>query len=160
MIVVMDRFDLRLLAALQDNARLTNSELGERIGLSPSQCSRRRSLLEQAGVIRGYCAELSAPALGLKLLAFVQVRLAAHSGDNAEKFRALVALREEVQEAYSVTGKTDYLLKVVVPDLEALSAFVNTVLLRHESVARVRSSLVMNRLKETARLPLRAAAQP
>jgi DNA-binding Lrp family transcriptional regulator len=155
-VLTLDRLDLRLLEALQANARLTNQELGERIGLSPSQCSRRRAALEAAGVIRGYRADLAAPAVGLALLVFVQVRLAAHSDDNAQKFQELVASRGEVQEAYALTGETDYLLKVVVADLEALSAFINTVLLRHQSVGTVRSSLVMDRLKETANLPLAA----
>lgn len=155
----LDSFDLRLLATLQADARLTNQEIGERIGLSPSQCSRRRAALEAAGLIRGYHAELAAEALGLGVLVFVQVTLAAHSRDNARHFRDLVARTEEVQEAYSMTGDTDYLLKVVVPDLHALSALVNDVLLPHGSVARVRSSIVLDRLKQTSSLPLGALAQ-
>ena len=151
----LDAFDLRLLAALQDNGRLTNQEVGERIGLSPSQCSRRRAALEAAGLIRGYHADLAAEALGFRLLAFIQVTLATHSGDNAEKFRALVRRLDEVQEAYAMTGDADYLLKAVLPDLRDLSALVNDVLLRHESVARVRSSIVLDRLKEAGRLPVR-----
>jgi DNA-binding Lrp family transcriptional regulator len=150
----LDRSDLRLLDALQQDATLTNQELGERAGLSASQSSRRKAVLEEAGVIRGYRAELDAASLGLRLLAFVQVRLAAHSGENAAKFRELVLSRGEIQEAYALTGKTDYMLKVVLADLACLSAFVNDVLLRHESISRVRSSIVMDRLKATASLPL------
>jgi DNA-binding Lrp family transcriptional regulator len=153
--VPLDGFDLRLLAALQDNGRLTNQEVGDRIGLSPSQCSRRRNALEAAGLIRGYRAELAAEALGFRLLVFINVTLAAHSRDNARNFRDLVAGVDEVQEAYALTGGADYLLKVVVPDLKDLSVLVNDVLLPHETVARVRSSIVLDRLKETARLPLR-----
>ena len=78
---------IRLLAALQEDAKLTNQQLGERIGLSASQCSRRRSALEAAGLIRGYHAELDAERLGLHLLVFIQVTLASHSGDNARRFR-------------------------------------------------------------------------
>ncbi|MBV9117454.1 MAG: Lrp/AsnC family transcriptional regulator [Acetobacteraceae bacterium] len=152
----IDGFDLRLLAALQDNGRLTNQEIGERIGLSPSQCSRRRAALEAAGLIRGYRAELAAEALGFRLLVFIQVTLATHSDDNAQNFRALVARVDEIQEAYAMSGDADYLLKTVVPDLKDLSALVNNVLLRHDSVARVRSAIVLERLKDTARLPLRA----
>jgi len=152
----LDGFDLRLLAALQENGRLTNQEVGERIGLSPSQCSRRRTALEASGLIRGYRAELAAEALGFRLLVFINVTLSAHSRDNARNFRNLVARVDEVQEAYALTGDADYLLKVVVPDLKDLSLLVNDVLLPHESVARVRSSIVLDRLKETARLPLRA----
>jgi DNA-binding Lrp family transcriptional regulator len=155
----LDAFDLRLLAALQENGRLTNQELGERIGLSASQCSRRRAGLEDAGLIRGYRADLAAELIGFRLLVFVQVTLATHSGDNAEKFRKLVARLDEVQEAYATTGDTDYLLKVVVADLKDLSVLVDEVLLPHESVARVRSSIVLDRIKETASLPLRALLQ-
>jgi DNA-binding Lrp family transcriptional regulator len=112
--------------------------------------------LEAAGLIRGYRADLAAERIGFRLLVFVQVTLATHSGDNAEKFRKLVARLDEVQEAYATTGDTDYLLKIVVPDLKDLSVLVNEILLPHESVARVRSSIVLDRLKETAWLPLRA----
>ncbi|HEY8610348.1 MAG TPA: Lrp/AsnC family transcriptional regulator [Roseomonas sp.] len=154
--VTLDAIDLRLLAALQADGRLTNQQAGERVGLSPSQCSRRRLALEAVGVIRGYHAELAAEALGLRLLVFVQVTLATHSRDNAQRFRELVSRLEEVQEAYAMTGDADYLLKAVVPDLKDLSALVNDVLLPHESVARVRSSIVLERLKESNRLPLAA----
>lgn len=150
----LDNLDLRLLAALQDNGRLTNQEIGERIGLSPSQCSRRRVALEEAGLIRGYRADLAAEALGFRLLVFINVTLAAHSRDNARAFRDLIARVDEVQEAYALTGDADYLLKVVVRDLKDLSVLVNDVLLPHETVARVRSSIVLDRLKETTRLKL------
>jgi DNA-binding Lrp family transcriptional regulator len=151
----LDSFDLHILSALQDNGRLTNQEIGDRIGLSASQCSRRRVALETSGLIRGYRADLAAEALGFRLLVFINVTLAAHSGDNARGFRDLVGRVPEVQEAYALTGDTDYLLKVVVRDLKDLSGLVNDVLLPHETVARVRSSIVLDRLKETARLPLR-----
>jgi DNA-binding Lrp family transcriptional regulator len=150
----LDSLDLRLLAALQDNGRLTNQEIGERIGLSPSQCSRRRVALEEAGLIRGYRADLAAEALGFRLLVFINVTLAAHSRDNARAFRDLIARVDEVQEAYALTGDADYLLKVVVRDLKDLSVLVNDVLLPHGTVARVRSSIVLDRLKESARLKL------
>jgi DNA-binding Lrp family transcriptional regulator len=157
-IVDVDAFDLRLLMVLQEDARLTNQQIGERIGLSASQCSRRRSALEAAGLIRGYRAELAAEALGLRVLAFIQVTLTAHSGDNSRRFRSLLARVEEIQEAYAMTGDTDYLLKAIVPDLEGLSRLINETLLAHNSVARVRSSIVLERLKDTGRLPLRREA--
>jgi DNA-binding Lrp family transcriptional regulator len=151
----LDQFDLRILAVLQENGRLTNQEIGEKIGLSPSQCSRRRAALEAAGLISGYRAELAAEALGFQFLVFIHVTLAAHSGGNAQKFRKLIADLDEIQEAHALTGDTDYLLKAVLADLAGLSSLVNNVLLPHESVARVRSSIVLERLKETAKLPLR-----
>jgi DNA-binding Lrp family transcriptional regulator len=155
----LDAFDLRILMALQENGRLTNQELGERVGLSASQCSRRRINLEAAGLIRGYRADLAAERVGFRLLVFVQVTLATHSGDNAEKFRKLVARLDQVREAYATSGDTDYFLKIVVPDLKDLSVLLNEILLPHESVARVRSSIVLDRLKETAWLPLRSLVE-
>lgn len=152
--LAIDAFDLRLLAALQEDGRLTNQQLAEAVGLSASQCSRRRAALEAAGLVRGYRAEFDAEKLGLAMLVFIQVTLAAHSGDNAVRFRELIERIEEVQEGYSMTGDADYLLKAVVPDLRALAALVNDVLLPHASVARVRTSIVLERLKETGRLPL------
>lgn len=149
---------MRLLAALQENGRLTNQEVGERIGLSASQCSRRRMALEAAGFIRGYRAELDDTALGFGLLAFIQVTLVAHSGDNAEHFRRLVGRTPEIQEAYVLTGDADYLLKAVLPDLAGLSILINNTLLPHETIARVRSLIVLDRLKDTRHLPLDAVS--
>ena len=110
--ISVDNFDLRLLAALQDDGRLTNQELAEIAGLSASQCSRRRMRLEEDGVIAGYRAQLASQALGFELIAFIQITLATHSPDNAQKFRALVNRVDEIQEAYALTGDSDYLLKV------------------------------------------------
>jgi DNA-binding Lrp family transcriptional regulator len=152
----LDAFDIRLLAALQQNGRLTNQEAGEQIGLSPSQCSRRRAALETAGLITGYSARLAAEALGFQLLVLIQVTLNTHTGDNARRFRELIARVDEVQEAYAVTGENDYHLKLVVADLKGLAALVNDVLLPHESIARLRSFIVLERLKETNLLPLRS----
>jgi DNA-binding Lrp family transcriptional regulator len=153
--IELDEFDLRLLGALQVDGRLTNQELADKVGLSASQCSRRRARLEESGIIRGYHADLSAEALGFGVLVFVHVTLAAHSPDNSKRFRDLVARSDDIQEAYSLTGETDYLLKMVLPDLKSLAATVNERLLAHETVAHVRSSVVLDRLKETARLPLK-----
>ena len=150
----MDDFDVKLLNALQDDGRLTNYDLAERVGLSASQCSRRRSALEDDGVIGSYHAALSAQALGLDVIAFVQGTLATHSPDNSKRFAKLIDGLEEVQEAYSLTGEADYLVKIAVPDLKALSHILNDVFLPHESVAHLRSSIVLDRLKQTMRLPL------
>ncbi len=149
----LDGFDLALLAALQEDGRLTNQELAERVNLSASQCSRRRLRLEQEGVVRGYRAVLSARALHLTIVAFVQVTLAAHRKENAEYFKLLVRERPEILDGYTLTGEADYLLRVVTADLEALSDFVNEVLLPHPAVARVQSRIVLDRLKEAGPLP-------
>jgi DNA-binding Lrp family transcriptional regulator len=150
----MDGFDLKLLDALQQDGRLTNFELAEQVGLSPSQCSRRRVALETSGLIESYHAHLSADAIGLGVLAFLQVTLATHSPDNSKRFQKLIDGLPEVQEAYSLTGEADYLIKLIVADLKALSRVLNDVFLPHESVAHLRSSIVLDRLKHTVALPL------
>jgi DNA-binding Lrp family transcriptional regulator len=154
--ISVDSFDLKILAALQDDGRLTNQELADLAGLSASQCSRRRMRLEEDGVIAGYRAQLASQALGFELIAFIQITLATHSPDNAKKFRALVNRVDDIQEAYALTGDSDYLLKLVLRDLKSLSDIVNNVLMPHQSVAHVRSSIVLDRLKESAKLPLSA----
>lgn len=151
----VDTFDLKILGALQDDGRLTNQELADIAGLSASQCSRRRMRLEEEKVIAGYHADLSSEALGFGVIAFIQVTLATHSPDNAKRFRALVGRIDDIQEAYSLTGDADYVLKAVLRDLKGLSNLVNEVLMPHQSVAHVRSSIVLDRLKESARLPLK-----
>lgn len=153
--ISVDVFDLRILGALQDDGRLTNQELAEIAGLSASQCSRRRMRLEAEKVIAGYRAELASEALGFSVIAFIQITLATHSPDNAKKFRALVNRIDDIQEAYSLTGDADYVLKAVLRDLKSLSDIVNNVLMPHPSVAHVRSSIVLDRLKDSARLPLK-----
>ena len=151
----VDSFDLKILAALQDDGRRTNQQLADLIGLSASQCSRRRMRLEEEKVISGYHADLSGEALGFNLIAFIQITLATHSPDNAKTFRALVSRIDEIQEAYSLTGDADYVLKAVLRDLKSLSDIINNVLMPHPSVAHVRSSIVLDRLKESTKLPLK-----
>lgn len=154
--IEVDTFDLKMLAALQDDGRLTNQQLADLIGLSASQCSRRRMRLEEEQVISGYHADLSAEALGFNLIAFINITLATHSPDNSKKFRALINRIDEIQEAYALTGDADYVLKAVLRDLKGLSDIINNVLMPHPSVAHVRSSVVLDRLKESTKLPLRS----
>ena len=154
----MDVFDIKLLAALQADGRLTNNDLAEVVGLSASQCSRRRAALEESGVIASYHAHLSAEAIGLAVTAFVEIKLATHSPDNSKRFQKLIAGLDAVQEACSLTGDADYLIKLVVPDLKALSRILSDVFLPHASVQHVRSSIVLDRLKQTSQLPLQQLA--
>jgi DNA-binding Lrp family transcriptional regulator len=150
----IDGFDAKLLRALQGDGRLTNQELAEAVGLSPSQCSRRRAALEAAGIIRRYRAELDGAGLGFGLLVFVQVTMNTHSRDNARHFRTLVAGVPAIQECYALTGDADYLLKVLLTGLPQLADLVNEVLLPHDSVAHVRSSIVFETLKNSNEVPL------
>lgn len=153
-IVQLDKFDLKILAELQRDGRLTNNELGDRIGLSPSQCSRRRARLEDEGYIENYRAHLSRTKLGLGFVVIISVTLATHNRDNSKRFAALIADLPEVLEAYSLTGEMDYSLKVVTADLLGLSRFVNDVLLPHDSVQHVKTAIVLDTLKDFSGLPL------
>jgi DNA-binding Lrp family transcriptional regulator len=150
----LDKFDLRLLQELQKDGRLTNNELGERIALSPSQCSRRRTRLESEGYIRGYQANLDRQKLGLDMLVVISVTLATHNRDNARRFSQLINGLPEVLEAYALTGEMDYHLKVATRGLTDLSRFVNDVLLPHDSVQHVKTSIVLDTLKTFEGLPV------
>jgi DNA-binding Lrp family transcriptional regulator len=152
----LDGYDLRLLAALQADGRLSNQDLAERVHLSPSQCSRRRQRLEETGVVLRYRAELDPDRLGLGVTAFVNVQLSRHSEANARRFRDLVAACDEVLEAHALTGDMDYLIKIAVSDLKSFARFVNEVLLAEASVAHVTSRIVIETLKSGGALPLRA----
>ena len=150
----LDAFDRKILSSLQEDGRLTNNELSERINLSASQCSRRRSRLEEEGFIRSYRAEKARENLVLGIVNIISVTLATHNRDNARRFSDLISKLPEVMEAHALTGEMDYFIKVVTPDLRALSSFVNDVLLPHESVQNVKTAIVLDTLKEDGRLPI------
>ena len=150
----LDAHDRRILSALQGDGRLTNHELAERVGLSASQCSRRRRRLERGGVIRGYHAHLDRERAGFGLVSLISVTLAAHDADNARRFAELIEALPNVLEAHSLTGESDYLVKVVTPDLRALSSFVAETLLPHAAVQNVRTAIVLDTLKESRALPV------
>ncbi|MBZ9601580.1 MULTISPECIES: Lrp/AsnC family transcriptional regulator [Phyllobacterium] len=150
----LDPSDRKILICLQEDGRLTNNELSERINLSPSQCSRRRSRLEEEGYIRGYRAEIDREKLGLGIVNIISVTLATHNRDNAQRFSELISKLPQVMEAHALTGEMDYFIKVVTPDLRGLSTFVNEVLLPHESVQHVKTAIVLDTLKEDGRLPI------
>src|SRR5690554_3388103 len=112
----IDKFDRKILSLLQEDARLTNNDLSERVNLSPSQCSRRRQRLEEEGLIRGYKAVLDRDRLGFSLVNVISVTLSTHNRDNAHRFADLLTRLPEVLEAHALTGEMDYFLKVVTPD--------------------------------------------
>ena len=154
-IVKIDRYDRQILALLQQDGGLSNLELAEQGGLSPSPCSRRVQKLEEAGVIRGRTALLEARALGVGLTVMIQISMARHTPDRFENFEASVRRFEEVQQCYLITGQSaDYLLKVVVPDMDAYQAFLLDKITRIEGVSGVHSSFVMRKVVDTTALPL------
>jgi DNA-binding Lrp family transcriptional regulator len=151
----IDGFDIAILDALQRNANLTNAELAEIVNLSASQCSRRRSTLEKAGIIKGYGARLSAEKLGFTLQAMVRVNLASHGKEHAEDFSRYLEGYREVLAAYSVSGDADYILHVHTRDLESFASFIHMHLLPYPKVGQVRSDIILTVLKEPSGLPLR-----
>jgi len=150
---MIDETDTRLLAALQSNAQLTAQELGDMLGLSPSQAGRRRQRLESSGIIRHYAARLDPARLGLAVQAFVQVQMNTHGPEQSRTFIRLLATRPEIVSAWTLTGDADYLLRVYCTDLPALNRLVHGVLLPHEAVAKVNSQIVMDQCKADAPLP-------
>ncbi|MEM7269298.1 MAG: Lrp/AsnC family transcriptional regulator [Pseudomonadota bacterium] len=152
----LDPFDLKILAALQADASLTNAALSDVVALSPSQCSRRRMALEQAGYIRGYRADLDAVKLGYGVEAFTRVTLEAHSASTADEIERFFDKLPEVLAAYTLTGDADYMIHVRVRSLEQLAAFVHRRLLPHPKVAQVRSDIVLERIGRRKGVPLSA----
>ena len=145
---MLDSTDLKLLAALQENATATAQELSERLNLSASQIGRRRQRLEADGYVTGYHAHVSPERLGLHVQAFVQVSMASHTTDNAQQFQRLAHGRPEVVSLWTLTGEADYMLRVFCRSLPALNTLVHDVFLSHETVARVQTKIVMEQLNK------------
>lgn len=150
----LDRFDRKILALLQNDSSLTTAALSEAVALSPSQCSRRRIALEEAGLIAGYRAELDAVKLGFGVEAFTRVTLAAHSESAVDEIAQFFNSLPEVLMAYTLTGDADYLLHVRVRSLDELAGFVHRTLLPHPKVAQVRSDIVLQQVGRRKGVPL------
>ncbi|MCR6664140.1 MAG: Lrp/AsnC family transcriptional regulator [Luteimonas sp.] len=152
--VDLDRTDLLLLAELQRAGRQTNAELAERVHLSASACLRRVQRLEREGVIAGYRAEVDPERLGLGLHAFVRVQLKQHDAPAISAFAACVEAWDEIVTCHALAGDMDYLLQVVVRDLEHFSRFLLDNLLAQAGVADVNSSFVLRTVKAFKGLPM------
>jgi DNA-binding Lrp family transcriptional regulator len=150
----LDDYDLRILSALQENSSLTGAELAEIVRLSGSQCSRRKAALEAAGFIAGYHARLAPRKLGYGFLAITRVNLREHSEKGAEEFVRFLASHGEVQEAFSVSGDADYILKIRARDLDEFAQFIHRHLLPNPQVSLVRSDIVLKTMKEDHGLPI------
>lgn len=153
----LDRIDLQILRELQRNGRLTNQELAERVALSPSPCLRRVKRLEHEGYIRDYVVLLNPEKVGLKLLAYVTVRLnkVFRAQDSpVSEFAKDVQTWPEVVECYAMSGDMDYLLRVQVEDLPQFSRFAMDTLMRHPAVVDMRSSFALQKIKQTTQLPI------
>jgi len=151
----LDRTDRRILLAMQDNGRITNLELAEAVGLSPTPCSRRVRRLEESGVIRGHVTLLDQARLGLNLTAYISISMDRHTPDRFEAFEAQVREYPEVTDCSVVTGQAaDYLLRAVVPDMSYYEQFLLGRLTRISGVSGVHSSFELRRVIERTDLPL------
>jgi Lrp/AsnC family transcriptional regulator, leucine-responsive regulatory protein len=150
----LDAIDRRIVAELQADARLSNVELADKVGLSPSPCLRRVKRLEREGYIEGYRAVLRRERVGLGFSVFVGVKIESHANERALKFEEAVNAMSEVIACHLVSGEADYFLEVVVPDLEHYQRFLLGKLLNLSIVREVRSNIAIQTLKAGAPLPL------
>ena len=151
----LDRTDRRILQQMQSNGRISNLELADAVGLSPTPCSRRVKRLEESGLIEGHVTLLNQSKLGLKLTAIIGISMDRHTPDRFESFETRVREFAEVIECDVVTGQAaDYLLRVVVPDMEYYEKFLLGRLTRIEGVTGVHSSFVLRRVVKKTELPL------
>ena len=152
--IQIDIFDRRILKELQRDGRISNVDLAKAVGLSPSPCLRRVRDLEKSGIIDRYGAILNQGAAGLPLSVFVQVTLERQVETALETFERIIAERPEVLEAYLMTGDSDYLLRIVVPDVSDYEIFLKNHLTRVPGVASIKSSFALNRVKYETALPI------
>ncbi len=150
----LDAIDCRILETLQGDARVSNVELSDRVGLSPSPCLRRVRQLEDDGTIRSYVTLLDPAEVGLPVSVFVQVSLEKQVDDALEKFEQEIVARPEVMECYLMTGDSDYLLRVVAPDLDAFQRFMLDHLTKIPGVSSIKSSFALKQVCYRTALPL------
>ena len=151
----LDKIDLKLLREMQRDGRITNLELADKVGLSPSPCARRVKQLEESGIIEGTVTLLNPSRLGLKLIALIQIAMDRHTPDRFEEFERQVASYPEVVECSLITGQSaDYLIKVIVPDMEYYQEFLLNKITRIKGVSDVHSSFIMRQVIQSTELPL------
>ncbi|MEI7456964.1 MAG: Lrp/AsnC family transcriptional regulator [Nitrosomonadales bacterium] len=151
----LDHYDIQLLRVLQEEGRISNQDLAERIGLSASPCLRRLRTLEESGLITGYRALLDAKKLGLSLMALIHISMDQHTPERFGNFETRVALMPEVLECLLITGQdADYQLKVVVKDMDGYQELLLNRLTRIEGVTGVHSSFVLRRVLDRTALPV------
>ena len=152
--MVIDTTDLKILRELQTSGKTTNVELAKKINLSPSPCLTRVKRLERAGIIKKYVALLDPKGLGLNLNVFIFISLKAQNRELLKEFENQVRLFEEVMECYLMTGESDYLIRVAMPDIEALENFIVDRLSPIPEVETIRSSLALKQITYKTALPL------
>ncbi|MFL2682630.1 MAG: Lrp/AsnC family transcriptional regulator [Alphaproteobacteria bacterium] len=150
----MDYIEYKLLNSLQKNARLTNLELAKQVGLSASPCLRRVKTLEENGVITGYSAIINQNKVNLSVNVFVQVSLERQARERLQIFEEKIMEYEEVMEAYLMTGEADYLLRIVVKDLQAYEKFLKDNLTQIKGIASIRSYFSLKQVTRKYNLPI------
>ena len=152
--VTLDSIDRRLLADLQSEGRVTNVELARRVGLTAPPCLRRVRALEEAGVIRGYHADLDAPSLGFSITVFAMVSLKSQAEEDLRAFEQHIATLPEVRECHMLNGEIDFILKIVSKDLQSFQEFLTSKLTPAPNVASVKTSLTIRTAKSEPGVPL------
>lgn len=153
--ISLDPIDVHILALLQEDAGLSNSDLAEQVGLSAAPCWRRVKRLEDAGMINRRVTLLNPQALGLAIVVYASVKLTHHNADALSEFEAAVMAFPEVTECYTVSGSMDFLLRVVTTDMRAYEIFLREQILRMSGVSEVHSRFVVTQVKHTTALPLK-----
>ncbi len=154
----LDHIDHKILRHLQENARITNAELADRVGLSPTPCLRRLRRLETDGVIKGYHTEIDREALGVNVTVIILVKLEREDDKTLREFEKAIKDRKEVMECYLVTGKFDYFIRVVVPSLAAYETFLSETMLRMPNIATVESSFTLREVERKVVMPIPESA--
>ena len=156
----LDSIDWKILGLLQTDARMPNVELARLVGLSPSPCLHRVRTLEQGGYISRYVTLLDALRIGLKVSVFIQVTLERQIESALERFENAIRSRPEVMECYLMTGDADYLIRVVVADIQVLEEFILKFLTKLPGVGNIKSSFALKQVKYQTALPLPAVHEP
>lgn len=156
--VSLDNIDGRILQIVQSEGRIGIADLAERVSLSASTCARRLRLLEDAGVIRGYGARVNRHTVGLPLMALVLVSLHRKTDEALAAFEAAIARAPEVMEAYLMTGREDYALRVVVADMHAYERFLQQRLTRIPGISQIESSFMLRQVTDRSVLPINCPA--
>ncbi|MFB0935069.1 MAG: Lrp/AsnC family transcriptional regulator [Propionivibrio sp.] len=151
----IDRYDRQILQILQEDGRISNQDLADRIGLSPSPCLRRLRALEDAGIVTGYRALLNAKALGYSLMALIYISMDMHTPERFENFEQQIRQISEVLECLLITGQdADYQIKVVVKDMDAFQELLLNRITRIQGVTGVHSSFVLRKVIDKTAVPV------
>ena len=153
----MDSKDRQIIQALQTDGRLTNQDLSERVSLSPSPCLRRVRLLEEQGVIKGYTALVDQKAWGLPVTVFIRIKLERHGDAAVNAFERTIQEMPQVMDCWLMTGRSDYLLRVIASDLDDYERFVRRELQRVPGIASIDTSFAYGSVKHAQVLPLAEA---